>query len=706
MDGLFLTLFNMSVTATYLAVAVIILRLFLRRAPKWISVAMWALVGIRLVCPFSFESSASMVPSAETVPQDIIFAETPAINSGIYAVNSIVNPVLAENFTPTTEAASINPIQIFLFLAEIIWIVGIAAMLIYTAISYAMVYRKVREAVPLQDNVWLCDRISSPFILGVIRPRIYLPSSMREEDMEYVLSHERAHIRRRDHWFKPLGFLILSVYWFNPVLWVAYILLCRDIELACDERVIKEMGTEIKKAYSDALINCAAPRRYVTACPLAFGEVGVKTRIKSVLSYKKPAFWVIAVALILCVVLAVGFLTNPRTTVDDELSVLIDCQIAEHNQSSYSEGHACCVSWEVLGIEKTGNETTVYMWALYEEYSMGSDGKLRNETGSHIPTAVTAKKVDGAYQLVEYWIPRDGTYWANDIMGKFPPRLWREATDSQRYIAKQKAECEKMAREYFANNPDKIAPEGEFFDSTEPLYIQSLKAKYPEYFGLGTAKGLEVYWYQMAENNYNWVLLQGKNMAYTWQDVIGLPPATTGEMRAIVDYYNLPRTEVSVTHMPMPHSSYMIVAPDLQEYYREVEKMFWNTVPMSDTNFALPSYGSLVFDIDKDGAQEIVTLGYGMTSGVFSFSISASYNGEQKYRDYFISPHCAPQFLVRSVDDVCVMITAQAEKGQAEVAVLYEISVVDGHIVLTAGEEANEYFEVTRLPVVEYEIQK
>ena len=469
MDGLFLSLVNMSVTATYLAIAVIIMRLVLRRAPKWISVAMWALVGIRLVCPFSFESNASLIPSAETVPEDIVFAATPAIDSGIYAVNSIVNPVLAESFSPTTEMASINPIQIFLAFAELIWIVGIAAMLIYTTVSYIVVYRKVREAVPFEDNVWICDRISSPFILGVIRPRIYLPSDMREEDIEYVLSHERAHISRCDHWWKPLGFLLLTVYWFNPILWIAYILLCRDIELACDERVIKKLGAQMKKPYSDALINCAAPRRYVTACPLAFGEVGVKTRIKSVLSYKKPAFWVIIVAIVLCVALAVGFLTNPRT-VDDDLAMFINSQIAEYNKNPYNPGdNACCVSWEVLGIEKTGNETTVYMWALYEEYSMGSDGKLQLETGVHTPTAVTAKKVDGTYQLVEYWTPRDGTYWAKDIFDKFPVRLWIKATDSQRYIDKQSAVCEKMAREHFANNPDKIAPDGDYFASTEPL---------------------------------------------------------------------------------------------------------------------------------------------------------------------------------------------------------------------------------------------
>ena len=231
-----------------------------------------------------------------------------------------------------------------------------------------------------------------------------------------------------------------------------------------------------------------------------------------------------------------------------------------------------------------------------------------------------------------------------------------------------------------------------------------MRGKYPEYFGLDTKNGLRVYWSQFSQTTYWWYLLPGRDEEYTWQDLMDLTPATAGEMRAIVDYYNLPRSEVKVSFMGMPHSSYLV--HDSQEYYEQVEEMFWNTIPMSDTNFVIPSYGSLVFDIDKDGAQEVVTLGYGMTSGVFSFSISASYNGERKYLDTFIAPHCEPQFLVRDVDDVCVMITAQAEKGQAEVSVLYEISVVNGHIMLTPADETKEYFEITHLPVIEYEIQK
>ena len=318
MEKVFLQTLNMSITASWLVLAIVILRLILKKAPKAISVFMWALVGVRLICPFSFESILSLIPSAETVPQDIIYSEAPAIHSGVPIFNSTVNPIISENLAPEV-GVSVNPMQIIAFVASVIWIVGIVAMVLYTVVSYFRIHRKVREAVPYQENIWLCDHIDTPFILGVIRPRIYLPSNMNEQDIEYVIAHEKAHLKRHDHWWKPLGFLLLTVYWFNPILWIAYILLCKDIELACDEKVIKDMGSEIKKPYSEALINCSVPRKMISACPLAFGEVGVKGRVKSVLNYKKPAFWIIVVAVVASIVVAVCFLTNPKQ--DTELGI-------------------------------------------------------------------------------------------------------------------------------------------------------------------------------------------------------------------------------------------------------------------------------------------------------------------------------------------------------------------------------------------------
>ena len=338
MEALFLKLINMSVTASWLVLAVVILRTLLKKAPKVITVFLWARVGIRLVCPFSFESVLSLIPSAETLPNDILTTKTPAVDSGIPFLNQAVNPIISGSLAPEV-GYSVNPMQVVAFIGAVIWLIGIAAMLIYAIVSYIRIYRQVREGVLQDGNIYVCDRISAPFILGVFSPKIYLPSDIDKQDAEFVIAHERAHLKRRDHLIKPLGFLLLTVYWFNPVIWIAYILLCRDIELACDERVIKELGEQAKKPYSEALINCSLPRRTVAACPLAFGEVGVKSRIKSVLNYKKPAFWVVIVAIIASIAVAVGFLTNPKS---NDLS-----NIANQNYGSELNG----LSLEIVNIE-------------------------------------------------------------------------------------------------------------------------------------------------------------------------------------------------------------------------------------------------------------------------------------------------------------------------------------------------------------------
>lgn len=310
MAAIFLKLFNMSITAGWLVLAVILLRLLFKKFPKWLCCIMWAFVGIRLICPFSFESVFSLIPSTEIIPPDIFFSESPQISSGIPVLNTIINPVISEALAPEV-GASINPVQIIISAASIIWIIGVLVMLIYMLISYLLIYRKVREAVWLKDNIWLCDYISTPFILGIFRPRIFLPSTMMPQDMEPVIAHERAHISRHDHWWKPLGFALLTVYWFNPLMWLSYILLCRDIELACDESVIKRMEISSRKAYSNALINCSTTAKIISVCPLAFGEISVKERVRIVLNYRKPAFWIISASVCACIIIALCFLTNP-----------------------------------------------------------------------------------------------------------------------------------------------------------------------------------------------------------------------------------------------------------------------------------------------------------------------------------------------------------------------------------------------------------
>ena len=316
MSGIFLKLLNLSISASWLVLVVLALRLVLKRAPKWVNVLLWGMVALRLMLPFSIESALSLIPSAETVSPEVVqFDPAPTITSGVELIDNAVNPSLSESFA-AAPLASVNPLYVWTYLAGWVWLIGLAAMLLYALVSYLRLRRRVSASIPLRENIYVCDEVASPFILGILRPRIYLPSALDEAQRGSVLSHERAHLARRDHWWKPLGFALLAVYWFNPLLWLAYTLLCRDIELACDERVLCGMDAGQVKDYSSALLACSVPRRMLAACPLAFGEVGVGARVKNALRYKKPAFWVVAASVAVCVVVAVCFLTNPRTDTD------------------------------------------------------------------------------------------------------------------------------------------------------------------------------------------------------------------------------------------------------------------------------------------------------------------------------------------------------------------------------------------------------
>ena len=318
MNTLFLDFLNISITASYIILAVILIRFLFPKIPRKFICILWAIAGIRLVLPFSFESVFSLIPSAETVPPDIVMSQSPAIHSGIPMLNSVVNPVISDVLTPDVTE-SVNPMQILVGVASAVWVTGVAVMLIYGVVSYFRVRKTVSDAVLLSSNIWQSEKVVSPFILGIIRPKIYIPYGMNSETQSHVIAHENAHLRRRDHWIKPLGFMLLAVYWFNPLIWVAYILLCKDIERACDEKVISQMDDENRREYASALLECAVNRRRIAACPLAFGETGLKERVKGVVNYKKPAFWVIVIAVITCVAAAVCFLTNPKSTEYTEL---------------------------------------------------------------------------------------------------------------------------------------------------------------------------------------------------------------------------------------------------------------------------------------------------------------------------------------------------------------------------------------------------
>ena len=313
MNELFLKIINMSISASWFVLAVLILRFVLKKAPKWVNVLLWGIVAVRLAFPFSIESAFSLIPSAETISPSIMMDTVPSVQTGVPAINNVINPVIGSSLAPA-PGASANPLQIWIPILSMIWVAGVAILFVYTAVSYWRLRRKVSEAVILRDNIFQSENVASPFVLGIIKPRIYLPFNMNGQDLEHVVAHEQAHIRRKDHWWKPLGFLLLTIHWFNPLMWLAYVLLCRDIELACDEKVIKELDNEQRADYAQALVVCSVNRRMIAACPLAFGEIGVKDRVKSVMNYKKPEFWIIFLAVIACVIVAVCFLTNPAGT--------------------------------------------------------------------------------------------------------------------------------------------------------------------------------------------------------------------------------------------------------------------------------------------------------------------------------------------------------------------------------------------------------
>ncbi len=310
MEAVFLQVLNMGICAGWIVLAVLVLRLLVSRAPKWIQVLLWGFVALRLLIPDMPESPVSIVPSAQTLPQQILTEQVPYINSGIPAVNRVVNPPLQQSLTPAV-GASVNPAQIWTAAGSAVWLLGMTGMLLYALVSYLRIRYTVREAAKVTANIWECDAIATPFILGLFRPRIYLPTHMAGVDRDYVVAHEQAHLKRLDHIWKPVGFFLLSVYWFHPLLWLAYILLCRDIEMACDQRVIRSLGPQARKPYSQALIRCSLPRGQIAACPLAFGEVSVRQRIRGILHYRKSAFWILLVSILVLVGASVFLLTNP-----------------------------------------------------------------------------------------------------------------------------------------------------------------------------------------------------------------------------------------------------------------------------------------------------------------------------------------------------------------------------------------------------------
>ena len=312
MDDVFLKLVNLSISASWLILAVLVLRVVLKKAPKWVMPLLWGVVALRLVCLFSIESALSLIPSAETIPSEIVTETREPVLYEQATLDIVTNPTLP-SAAEVPVGVSRQQAQVDFNIYSVLWLAGMAALLVHALVSAGKLKRKLATAILLRDNIYESEFVDSPFVFGVVKPNIYLPMHMDEGTAAYVIAHECAHLARRDHWWKVLGYLVLALHWFNPLVWLAYILFCRDIELACDEKVVKGLDGAARADYSQALLSCAAPGRAVAACPLAFGEGNIKTRVKSALHYKKPAFWVAAAAVLAVVIVAVCFLTNPRS---------------------------------------------------------------------------------------------------------------------------------------------------------------------------------------------------------------------------------------------------------------------------------------------------------------------------------------------------------------------------------------------------------
>ena len=498
MEAMFLQLVNLSMTAGWLVLAVLALRLLLRRAPKSILCAMWGLVGLRLLCPVSIESPLSLIPSVQTLPETVLTTPQPEIYSGVAVIDRVVNPVLT-NTLAAAPGESVNPAQVLAGVLPWIWLLGMVGMLGYALFTTLRLRRRVSTAVRLEQGVKQSEYVKTPFVLGLIHPTIYLPFHMESADAVHVLAHERAHIRRGDPWWKVLGFLLLAIYWFHPLMWVAYFFLCRDIEAACDEAVIRGLSREERQGYAEALLRLSAAVPGLHACPLAFGEVGVKTRIKGVMHYKKPGFWIVTLAVLAAIVVAVCFLTSPAAektpeitlppaenaeTVqqqpqeqpeaplveeeneaeqpeEDPLEAAITAAIFQRNEPIFENTTVRtavfqCFDQQELAFDSDPpqpNQLTLYGNALYLGFSV-EDGILHQTEGSNIPVAITFSCEEEGYELVEYWQPGDGTYYAPDIQAKFPAEAAELALSDQPYLLSQFQLCYAQAVEESGVDPD------------------------------------------------------------------------------------------------------------------------------------------------------------------------------------------------------------------------------------------------------------
>lgn len=615
MEELFLNFLNMSITAGWIVLVLVLVRPLFKKAPKWITCALWGLVALRLVLPFSVESAISLIPSTETVPPEAIYQTEPQIHSGITILNSAVNPILSEHFsasgfeTETVLGPKVYPFEGLVRVLGFLWLAGAAAMLLYMLFSFLALRIRLREAVKDEEDCYLSDKVESPFIFGIVNPRIYLPFDLTKEDRGYVLAHERAHLKRKDHLIKPFAFFLLSFYWFNPLLWLAYLLLCKDIEAACDEKVIKNMSAEDKKGYSTALLHCSIgnTHRTLSACPLAFGETGVKGRIKSVLSYKKPALWVLIGAILLSLLLTGCLLTDSRDkdfSVSGEEQLALSKIILEENHNDKRGNTKAFEGHTVFGTEEKNGDYIYYLWINYGEYSL-EKGRLEQFNGLSGPAKIVMELHDEeGFVLKSYTVPRDGSYYDDDIRKMVPMKWWSRALNGREYAEKNKATMWDQIDRWLMN-------EGIYNYAFEDYDRSYLSLKEDGTFSLIPSTRGAYYPYGH----------------YTYSEETGLIVCISDDLK---EKYVFKKDEnalifVAADSAALPEYTYNgKVRPCIPDGAIFTEPGF---IPESD--IVLPQIDGIAFDIDGDGERERFSLRYGPTSGVISYFLTM-YKGEEK----------------------------------------------------------------------------
>ncbi len=645
MDKIFLTLLNMSINATYIAIAVILLRLILKKSPRWIHCLLWAFVGIRLVFPNVFESRLSVIPSTEPIPIDTVeFTAPPINNEGIY-FNQQDIPTTPIDITAAVDNAGSSQILTVTHIASIIWIVGIILLLAYTVISYLRLNNRVKINMEISRNVYICDEISSPFILGVFKPQIFIPSSMGEDERESVLLHERAHIRRFDHLWKPIAYLLLSVYWYNPILWLAYVLLCRDIELACDESVIKNLSAEDKKKYSTVLLNASCERRLIAACPLAFGEVGVKSRIKSILNYKKPGFWIILLSLIVCIAVSVFLLTDPKKEESEEngfegiedityFSELDDTSLKLIEADLYSENPT--VKIEVT----TSNEKTLIFGEEFHVYRY-LDGEWIN----------CSRTDDTIWTLLAFFASH------NQVMRHTYSLRMHDLSNVGRY---------KFVTDFLIDKegPDKDGkfPEYEIgFEFTLTKVVELIK---PSKLFYDFTEGLTLTYKSSPDPITPAITLNRLNNTYMFTHSAFSSYIDIGEYKLYInrlelDSYDMTRHYV-LDRVENGFAFNEALSSSIPKYSYKAGEPAQTPVPDGavfegefSTSFVSMIYDDIWFDGDGDGIDEYYSISVGYTSGLFSFILHLS-EGDYKTSATFYTDCADLRFSTSEENGLCI----------------------------------------------------